>query len=71
MFWSHRGVPRRLGCEGEMMRVVPVLAAVLAVGVAAASSVSAQQSTMPPDAKVYIIWPPDGARIKGGSQFFK
>ena len=48
------------------MRVVPVLAAVLAVGVAAASSVSAQQSTMPPDAKVYIIWPPDGARIKGG-----
>ena len=48
------------------MRIVPVLAAVLAGIVLAAPNVGAQQqSTMPPDAKVYIIWPPDGAVIKG------
>jgi hypothetical protein len=47
------------------MRVVPVLAAVLVAGVLVGSNGSAQQSSMPPDAKVYIIWPPDGATIKG------
>jgi hypothetical protein len=47
------------------MRIVPVLAAML-VGLAlAAPHADAQQSTMPPDAKVYILWPPDGAVIKG------
>ena len=47
------------------MRIVPVLAAML-VGLAlAALHADAQQSTMPPDAKVYILWPPDGAVIKG------
>jgi Domain of unknown function (DUF4399) len=47
------------------MRIVPVLAAML-VGIAlAAPQAHAQQSTMPPDAKVYILWPPDGAVIKG------
>jgi hypothetical protein len=48
------------------MRIVPVLAMVLTGIVVAASSVCAQQSTMPQDAKVYILWPPDGAVIRGG-----
>jgi hypothetical protein len=47
------------------MRIVPVLAAVLAGIALAVPNAGAQQSTMPPDAKVYIIWPPDGAVIKG------
>ena len=47
------------------MRIVPVLA-VLAGVVLVASGAVAQQATMPPDAKVYILWPPDGAVIKGG-----
>ena len=48
------------------MRIVPVLAAVLAGLLVTASSAGAQQATMPSDAKVYILWPPDGAVIKGG-----
>ena len=48
------------------MRIVPFLAAVLTGIVLAASDAGAQQSTMPPDAKVYILWPPDGAVIHGG-----
>ena len=47
------------------MRIVPVLAAMLVGIVLAVPSADAQQSTMPPDAKVYILWPPDGAVIKG------
>lgn len=48
------------------MRVVPVLAAALVVALSAMPAAYAQQSTMPPDAKVYILWPPNGAVIKGG-----
>ncbi len=47
------------------MRVVHVLAAVLTCILLAAPGARAQQSTMPSDAKVYIVWPPDGAVIKG------
>jgi hypothetical protein len=47
------------------MRIIRVLAVVLTGIVLAGSSAVAQQSTMPPDAKVYIIWPPDGAVIHG------
>jgi Domain of unknown function (DUF4399) len=47
------------------MRIVPVLAAMLVGFVLAVPHAHAQQSTMPPDAKVYILWPPDGAVIKG------
>ena len=48
------------------MRIVPVLAALLTGIVLVGSNACAQQSTMPTDAKVYIIWPPDGAVIHGG-----
>ncbi len=47
------------------MRIVPVVAALLA-GIALSSlNAGAQQPAMPPDAKVYIIWPPDGAVLRG------
>src|SRR5271166_5562052 len=48
------------------MRIIPVLAVVLTGIVLAASNAAAQQTTMPPDARVYILWPPDGAVIHGG-----
>jgi hypothetical protein len=41
------------------------LAAVLAGTLLAGSAATAQQSTKPPDAKVYILWPNDGQVIKG------
>jgi len=47
-----------------MRRTWP-LAATLAGSVLAGAVAMAQQSTMPPDAKVYIIWPADGQVIKG------
>ena len=47
------------------MRIIRVLAALLTGIVLAESNAIAQPSTMPPDAKVYIIWPPDGAVIRG------
>jgi hypothetical protein len=47
------------------MRRTWALAAVLAGSVLAGSAAIAQQATMPPDAKVYIIWPSDGQVIKG------
>jgi hypothetical protein len=46
------------------MRRTWALAAVLA-GTLLAGSAAAQQSTMPPDAKVYILWPSDGQVVKG------
>ena len=48
------------------MRRAWVLMAVLTGIVLAGRDAGAQQSTMPPDAKVYIIWPSDGQVIKGG-----
>lgn len=48
------------------MRRTWALAAVLAGTLLAGSAATAQQSTMPPDAKVYIVWPSDGQVIKGG-----
>jgi hypothetical protein len=51
---------------GETMRRTWVLVAALAAVILGSSAAVAQQSTMPPDAKVYILWPPDGQVIKGG-----
>ena len=48
------------------MRRTWALAAILAGTLLAGSAATAQQSTMPPDAKVYIVWPSDGQVIKGG-----
>ena len=47
------------------MRRTWVLVAALAAVVLAGSPAVAQQSTMPQDAKVYILWPSDGQVIKG------
>ena len=47
------------------MRIISVLAAILMGVLLASHVVIAQQSTMPPDAKVYILWPSDGQVIKG------
>ena len=47
------------------MRRTWVLVAAFAVVVLVGSPAIAQQSTMPQDAKVYIIWPSDGQVIKG------
>ena len=47
------------------MRIIRFLAVVLTGIVLAASNAVAQQSTMPPDAKVYIVWPMDGQVIHG------
>ena len=48
------------------MRIIRLLAAAMTLLVLTHAAGIAQQSTMPPDAKVYIVWPPDGAVIKGG-----
>ena len=47
------------------MRRTWAFAAVLAGTLVVGSAAMAQQSTMPPDAKVYILWPTDGQVIKG------
>ena len=47
------------------MRLNHILAALATALMLMATGATAQQSTMPPDAKVYILWPPDGAVIKG------
>jgi hypothetical protein len=47
------------------MRRTWVLVAAFAALVLAGSPAVAQQSTMPQDAKVYILWPSDGQVIKG------
>jgi Domain of unknown function (DUF4399) len=47
------------------MRIISVLVAILMGVLLASHVVIAQQSTMPPDAKVYILWPSDGQVIKG------
>ena len=47
------------------MRRTWVLVAAFAALVLAGSPALAQQSTMPQDAKVYILWPSDGQVIKG------
>ena len=43
-----------------------ILAALMSGVALAGTQAVAQQSTMPADAKVYILWPPDGAVIRGG-----
>jgi hypothetical protein len=47
------------------MRRTWVLVAALAAVVLAGSPAVAQQSSMPQDARVYILWPSDGQVIKG------
>ncbi|HET7884091.1 MAG TPA: DUF4399 domain-containing protein [Acetobacteraceae bacterium] len=48
-----------------MLRIC-ILAALVSSVALAGIPARAQQSTMPADAKVYILWPPDGAVIHGG-----
>ena len=48
------------------MRRTCVLVAAFVAVVFAGSIAVAQQSTMPSDARVYILWPSDGQVIKGG-----
>jgi hypothetical protein len=48
------------------MRRTRVLVAAFTAVVLAGSVAVAQQSTMPQDARVYILWPSDGQVIKGG-----
>jgi Domain of unknown function (DUF4399) len=54
-----------VGCTGETMRRTWVLVAALAAVVLVGSPAIAQQSTMPQDARIYILWPSDGQVIKG------
>jgi Domain of unknown function (DUF4399) len=54
-----------IGRTGETMRRTWVLVAALAAVVLVGSPAVAQQSTMPQDARVYILWPSDGQVIKG------
>jgi hypothetical protein len=54
-----------VGRTGETMRRTWVLVAALAAVVLVGSPAVAQQSTMPQDARVYILWPSDGQVIKG------
>jgi hypothetical protein len=48
------------------MRCVRAFVALAVVVLLTSSVVVAQQRTMPEGAKVYILWPPDGAVIRGG-----
>ncbi len=48
------------------MRLVPILVAMMTGVALAASNALAQPAPISPDAKEYIIWPPDGAVIRGG-----
>jgi hypothetical protein len=48
------------------MRRTRALVAAFTAVVLAGSVAVAQQSTMPQDARVYILWPSDGQVIKGG-----
>jgi hypothetical protein len=47
------------------MRRTRLLVAILVAIAFSGSAAVAQQSTMPADAKVYILWPSDGQVIKG------
>lgn len=49
-----------------MTRVVVAALAAIVVGAAAVTAAIADPKPMPKDAAVYIIWPPDGAVIRGG-----
>ena len=48
------------------MRPLGIFAALAAGLLLAESGAVAQQHSMPEDAKVYIIWPPDGQVVRGG-----
>jgi len=48
------------------MRIFWILATLVSGVALAGLPAVAQQTTMPADAKVYILWPPDGAVIRGG-----
>jgi Domain of unknown function (DUF4399) len=49
-----------------MSRILMAVLAAIAIGAAATSVAIADPKPMPKDAYVYIIWPPDGAVIRGG-----
>ncbi len=48
------------------MRSVGIFAGLAAGLLLAGAAAVAQQRSMPEDAKVYILWPPDGQVIRGG-----
>ena len=48
------------------MRTGWTLARLAACLIAPAGAAFAQPKPMPPDAKAYILWPPDGQAIRGG-----
>jgi hypothetical protein len=48
------------------MRPVGIFAGLAAGLLLAGAAAVAQQRSMPEDAKVYILWPPDGQVIRGG-----
>lgn len=49
-----------------MKRLLTATLAAIVVGTAAITVATADPKPMPKDAYVYIIWPPDGAVIRGG-----
>jgi hypothetical protein len=48
------------------MRSVGIFAGLAAGLLLAGAAAVAQQRSMPEDAKVYILWPPDGQVVRGG-----
>ncbi len=48
------------------MRPVGIFAGLAAGMLLAGAATVAQQRSMPEDAKVYILWPPDGQVVRGG-----
>jgi hypothetical protein len=48
------------------MRPVGIFAGLAAGLLLAGAAAVAQQRSMPEDAKVYILWPPDGQVVRGG-----
>jgi hypothetical protein len=49
-----------------MTRVLLAALAAIVIGATAITVATADPTPMPKDARVYIIWPPDGAVIRGG-----
>jgi hypothetical protein len=45
---------------------IRIVAAIILLAVSAAMAFAAERTPAPKDARVYIIWPPDGTVIRGG-----
>jgi len=46
--------------------LIRTVAAVVLLAISGAMAMAAERTPAPKDAQVYIIWPPDGAVIRGG-----